>query len=131
MLQISELFEIPTICQKLFLRGTELEDNEATAESLDILAHDVLELHQITEEIDIDGVSDSETGRRKPRDEGRGFSGTVLGGAGWTTDSSMSSSRAGSPDAIMLVDEKSCKACTFRNTSDAVFCAICDTVFEQ
>lgn len=129
-MQISELFEIPTICQKLFLRGTELDDNEATAESLDILAHDVLELHQITEEIDVDGMSDSETGCKKPRDEGRGFSGTVLGGGGWTTDSSMPSSRAASPDATMLVDEKSCKACTFSNTLDAVSCAICDTNFE-
>ncbi|KAJ3544080.1 hypothetical protein NMY22_g2917 [Coprinellus aureogranulatus] len=128
--QISELFEIPTICQKLFLHGTELEDNEATAKSLDLLANDVLELRQMTEEIDVDGLSDSETGRNKPRDEGRGFNGTVLGGGGWTTDSSMPSSRATSPDHAMHIDEKACQACTFANASHAVSCVICDTILE-
>jgi ubiquitin carboxyl-terminal hydrolase 48 len=127
--QISEAYEIPTICQKLFLHGAELNDNEATAESLDLLAHDVLELHHVTEEIDVDGISDSEADRKKPRDEGRGFNGTVLGGAGWTTDSSMPSSPAATPDQITLVDSKPCNACTFSNSADALSCEICDTIF--
>ncbi|KAF5315656.1 hypothetical protein D9611_004911 [Ephemerocybe angulata] len=134
-IMISELFEIPTICQKLVLHGTELEDNEATAESLDILANDVLELHQITEEIDIDASDTEEPRRSKPREEGQGFNGTVLGwrggGGGIPTDSSMPSSRTASPDPMLMVVEKPCKACTFANASDAYSCAICDTIFEE
>ena len=143
--QISKLFDIPTICQKLSLHGAELLDNEATAESLDILADDVLELQQITEEIDIDsdGAEESRS-RSKPREEGQGFNGTVLGGRGVRagssmvmTDRSLPSSRADTPADIMMSEPgggmeegKPCKVCTYSNKPDVFACEICDTIFE-
>lgn len=130
-IQISKLFDIPTICQKLTLHGTELNDNEATAESLDMLADDVVELQQITEEIDIDSDAESRS-RSKPREEGRGFNGTVLGG-GMMTDHSLPSSRADTPDVMMseaAEEGKACRVCTYCNKRDVLACEICDTIFE-
>jgi ubiquitin carboxyl-terminal hydrolase 48 len=144
-IQISKLFDIPTICQKLTLHGTELLDNEATAESLDILADDVLELQQITEEIDIDsdGAEETRRSRSKPREEGQGFNGTVLGGQGsmlTLTDYSLPSSRADTPADILISEpgggvavaeeEKSCRVCTYSNKPNVSACEICDTIFE-
>lgn len=127
-LQISELFDIPTICQKLTLHGAELQDNEATAESLQLLANDIIELQQITEEIDIDNMSDSGSTRSRPRTQERGFNGTLLGGASGLTDVSVPSSRAASVDAMAV--EKACKVCTYANDPSSVACEICDTVLE-
>lgn len=113
--QLQDEWNIPTICQRLFYHDQELKDNTATVESLQIYANDVLDLQEENEVIDID----SDTEERKPRDEGRGFGGTLLGGTPDRIGVSTPPSRV----------EKPCSACTFSNDPDAVNCTICDTAF--
>jgi hypothetical protein len=106
---------IPTICQKLSHQGRELEDNSATVGSLQIYANDVLDLQEENEVIEIDPDADE----TKPKDEGRGFGGTLLGGIPYQVYTP--------PKRV----EKSCSACTFSNDPDAISCMICDTSFIQ
>ncbi|GLB34824.1 putative cysteine proteinase [Lyophyllum shimeji] len=75
---VQEQLSIPTICQRLFHHGKELTDNAATVEDLQILAHDILDLQQENEVHELGTDSDEE---RRPREEERGFGGTVLGGS--------------------------------------------------
>ncbi|TFK30135.1 cysteine proteinase [Coprinopsis marcescibilis] len=125
-IEISDLFDIPTICQRLLFDDKELADNKSTVEELGIPAHETIYLEQINEAMEID--SDTEpTPRRKPREEGQGFSGTILGGS--FTDSSRASSRADTPSSLPPA-EKACGACTFVNPVDAVSCEMCETAFE-
>ncbi|KAG5354039.1 hypothetical protein C0989_009736 [Termitomyces sp. Mn162] len=74
---VQEELDIPTICQRIFHHGKELNDNAATMESLEIFADDILDLRRENEAVELD--SDSEV---EPRDEGRGFDGTLLGSSG-------------------------------------------------
>ena len=115
----------------MFYRGLELEDNAVTAASLGILADDVLDLR---EEVEDDGtMSDSDTThtKKKRREEGRGFGGTLLIG------SSQPGSRSSTEATEMEVDHevahpdatKSCSACTYANLLEATTCDICDTLF--
>ncbi|EAU88811.1 hypothetical protein CC1G_01184 [Coprinopsis cinerea okayama7 len=127
-IQISEIFDIPTICQRLFFQGKELADNESTVHDLAIPANDTVFLEQITEAMEIDSDDDSTT-RRRVREEGQGFNGTILGGGSFT-DSSRASSRAETPTSVLVSSVKSCKACTFDNALGALACEICTTVFE-
>ncbi|KAJ3545017.1 hypothetical protein NM688_g5677 [Phlebia brevispora] len=76
-IKIHAQFDIPTIYQRLYYQGHELEDNTATISSLNILANDVVELREDSEDIDLLG-SDTEGGTRQT-DEGQGFGGTLLG----------------------------------------------------
>jgi hypothetical protein len=111
----------------LFYRGRELADNADTAVSLGILADDLLDLREENE--DERNLTDSETsqGKKKRREEGRGFGGTLLGG------SSQPSSRSSVEPMGMEIDNevgiptKSCSACTFVNLSDGFACEICNT----
>jgi hypothetical protein len=116
----------------LFYQGLELEDNAVTAESLGILADDVLDLR---EEAEDDGtLTDSDTThtKKKRREEGRGFGGTLLIG------SSQLGSRSSTESTEMEVDHepahhdgitKSCSACTYVNLAGASACDICGTLF--
>ncbi|KAH6918351.1 hypothetical protein BKA70DRAFT_13800 [Coprinopsis sp. MPI-PUGE-AT-0042] len=122
--EISAEFEIPTICQKLFFKDEELIDNEATIESLAIAANDTLYLEQISEALEVDSDSEQPAKRRR-REEGQGFNGTILGG--FSTDSSQPSSRANTPGSLMA--EKPCKSCTFSNPAHAQSCEMCENDF--
>jgi hypothetical protein len=124
MLQIANEFEIPTICQKLFFKNEELVDNEATVESLAIAANDTLYLEQIAETLEDDSESEQPAKRRR-KEEGQGFNGTILGG--FSTDSSQPSSRGNTPGSLMA--EKPCKQCTFSNPVNAQSCEICENDF--
>ncbi|KAF5380840.1 hypothetical protein D9615_004069 [Tricholomella constricta] len=118
---IQEELNIPTICQRLFHHEKELEDNAATVESLAIFAHDILDLKQESEVLELD--DDSDTKEKRPRVEERGFGGTLLGGSRGVYRI------PSSPTAASDGKEKSCSACTFSNDADALSCTICDTLF--
>jgi hypothetical protein len=135
-LQIQEILDIPTICQRLFHNGKELLDNEPTLGELGVLAHDVLELREVREDEELLNASDNETSqssrRKAQRDEGRGFGGTLLGGGGGNvTESTLADSaseRYASP--FDLEDNyKACNVCTLRNSLMAAVCAACETPF--
>ena len=115
----------------MFYRGLELEDNAVTAESLGILADDVLDLREEAE--DNGTLTDSDTThiKKKRREEGRGFGGTLLIG------SSQPGSRSSTEATEMEVEHepahhgitKSCSACTYVNLAEASACDICGTLF--
>ncbi|KAI0032221.1 cysteine proteinase [Vararia minispora EC-137] len=131
-LQIFSELQIPTICQRLFRAGEELLDNSISLGTLGVLAHDVLELREESEDQDLlDVTSDGENGRRE---EGRGFGGTLLGGdflpsESGTLTSSRSASERGSSPPEDSGGFKQCGACTLRNPLNAVACSVCDTPF--
>ncbi|KAF8969843.1 hypothetical protein BDZ97DRAFT_1956803 [Flammula alnicola] len=123
----NEEFSIPTICQRLFYQGQELDDNAATVGSLQLLANDVVYLRE-AEEIHEIHDSDSEEGplSKRRREEGLGFGGTLLG----NVDSSWSSSPEPPPSSSLPIAEKPCLACTFSNAPQALSCEMCDTLFK-
>jgi len=86
---------------------------------LQFLAGDILDLQEANEVIEIDSDPDDPPARKKRREEGQGFHGTLLSG--------MPSSREDTPILIPL--GKVCSACTFSNAIDALSCTVCDTVF--
>lgn len=99
-----------------------------TAASLGILADDVLDLREEAE--DSGTMTDSDTAhlKKKRREEGRGFGGTLLIG------SSQPDSRSSTAATDMEVDSetditKSCSACTYANCLEATACDICSTPF--
>ena len=109
-----EELNIPTICQRLFYRGHELEDNSATVTSLGLLANDTLELREESESQASGSDSDEIRGKKRQREEERGFGGTLL------------SQLPNAPTAISInLNERSCSACTFSNLPDASFCTVC------
>ncbi|KAK7020447.1 hypothetical protein R3P38DRAFT_2969526 [Favolaschia claudopus] len=120
--QLQKDLDIPTICQRLFYGKQELDDNAATVESLQILAHSVIDLR---EENEVHEISDSEEPPKKKgkrREEGGGFGGTVLG---------RSEHRSSSPPKAATVappTEKACGACTFVNPVDELTCNVCQEV---
>jgi hypothetical protein len=120
--QLQDKLNIPTIYQRLFHQGRELTDNAATAASLDIYANDVLDVRQESEIVE----SDSDSAETGPRDEGRGFGGTLLAGG---SDRPSSGTDKGTPPPPAGRGEKFCIACTFSNESDAVSCTMCETLF--
>ncbi|RDB21476.1 Ubiquitin carboxyl-terminal hydrolase 48 [Hypsizygus marmoreus] len=119
-IMVQDELSIPTICQRLFYQGNELDDNEATVASLNIFANDVLDLKRENEVVEID----TDTEDQRPRDEGRGFGGTLLGGGFLDRFSSSP------PPSSETPGQKPCPACTFSNEEDAVNCTICDTLFK-
>ncbi|CAA7271556.1 unnamed protein product [Cyclocybe aegerita] len=119
---INEEFSIPTICQRLFYKEKELEDNSATVEELGLFANDILDLREVVE---INSDSDETPANKRRREEGPGFGGTLLGNA----DSCWSSSPEQTPAPHFSNQEKACRACTFSNTFDALSCQMCDTNF--
>lgn len=115
-----EEFSLPTICQRLFLRGQELEDNSATVESLQILANETVDLRVAEQMVDLTSDND-EPQTRKKKKEGNGFSGTLLGNA----DAPWSSS----PEQTPYRTEKECPKCTFSNPSEVLSCQVCNEHF--
>ncbi|KAJ7775067.1 hypothetical protein B0H16DRAFT_1672615 [Mycena metata] len=118
--EIQKELNIPTICQRLFYGNDELDDNTATVASLRIFANSIIDLK---EENEVHEISDSEEvpKRKKRRDEGGGFGGTVLG-----------RTEAGSPPTPvepLPPTEKPCRACTFSNPIGSFACDLCNTPF--
>lgn len=66
--------------------------------------------------------SDSDSNETGPREEGRGFGGTLLAGG---------ADRPSSNPTLPLPagNEKPCAVCTFSNESDAFSCSMCETLF--
>lgn len=117
--QIQSILKIPTICQRLFYKDQELEDNLTTVESLGILMNDILHLR----EEDEDG---SDGGPRKRRVEEKGFGGTLLGmssyHAGLSYDTGTSSEGEPSHEAV-----RTCQNCTFNNPPEHLVCEVCQS----
>lgn len=124
-LKVEEVFSLPTICQRLFYRGQELDDNSVTVESLKIFANDIIYVREVEESIHITSDSEVPPPRKQRRKEKPGFSGTLLGNA----DVPWCSSLAPTPTPPVEQRDKTCSACTYSNTYDALHCQICDTVF--
>ncbi|KAI0064483.1 cysteine proteinase [Artomyces pyxidatus] len=126
-LMLQDELDIPTICQRLFYQGSELQDNRATVASLDILVDDVLDFREAKENADLLDESDADAAPRRREADGGGFGGTLLGGE-LTSDSMLDdttlSERTSSPPADAA---RACPACTYQNAASASACEICDT----
>ncbi|KAF8557305.1 cysteine proteinase [Imleria badia] len=121
--QLHESLKIPTICQRLFYKGQELQDNTVTVESLGILMNDTLDLREETE--NEESLSHSPEGRAsKRRKEEKGFGGTLLAAsasyASLSADTGTSSEGEGHESTT-----KTCPACTFHNSLDSLLCGMC------
>ncbi|KAF7294772.1 hypothetical protein MIND_01014800 [Mycena indigotica] len=119
---VQKELKIPTICQRLFYRDEELSDNSATAASINVLAHSILQLKQ---ENEVYEISDSEEAPKKKRktEEAAGFGGTLLGRTNATRSSSP-------PDEQLAPAVKICRICTLENGTDLLACDACETPFD-
>ncbi|KAL1710109.1 hypothetical protein EV121DRAFT_252295 [Schizophyllum commune] len=115
-IMIQSELSIPTICQRLFYQGRELDDNKATMESLGIFANDTIDLREEQEKDSFSDTEDGERAAKRQRSEERGFGGTLLGA------SVIPSSELPTPPP----DMKSCPHCTFFNAREAEVCETCD-----
>ncbi|KAI0086174.1 cysteine proteinase [Irpex rosettiformis] len=129
---IQDQMDIPTISQRLYYQGLELDDNEATIDSLGVLAGDSMDLREQAEDADLlDSNSESESRQRKRRrEEGQGFEGTLLGNGGHMS-SGHSSQHEDDPEPGEFESGPRCPACTFQNTHETLACAMCDTMFHS
>ncbi|KAK7054721.1 hypothetical protein VNI00_003184 [Paramarasmius palmivorus] len=75
-IMLQDILNIPTICQRLFYREQELQDSSMTVGSLNLFANDILEFQEQNE---VHELSDTDEDVNRPQDEGRAFSGTLLG----------------------------------------------------
>ena len=126
--QIQAELDIPTISQRLYYHGNELEDNAMTLGSLGVLSNDTMDLKEESEDIDLLG-SGSEAEPSTRRDEERGFGGTLLG-----YSSSSSPSHTPSQHADELPGNNgalSCPACTYDNAPGSSACAMCETLLDR
>jgi len=124
--KVNAEFSIPTIYQRLYHNDKELVDNAVTVESLKIFSGDTIDLQEEDEGSFSD--SDDDGPRKKQRNEGTGFGGTLLG------HSSLPASSEGEPDPPSTEDEatKKCRQCTLHNSLDADVCEACEgTDFDQ
>ncbi|THH17534.1 hypothetical protein EW146_g3292 [Bondarzewia mesenterica] len=123
-LLIQEQLNIPTICQRLFLRGKELDDNQASVADLGMLENDIIDMRQENEDVDLLEDSDVDQPKAKRRAEGRAFGGTLLGGmhSSSSLEDTMSE-RTPTPQDFVIA----CPACTLQNPATASICQICDT----
>ncbi|KAG6376492.1 hypothetical protein JVT61DRAFT_2485 [Boletus reticuloceps] len=120
--QLHELLKIPTICQRLFYKGQELQDNATTVESLGVLMNDTLDLREEVE--NEENFSNSPNGRAsKRRKEEKGFGGTLL--AASASYASLSADTGTSSEGEGHESTKPCPACTFYNPLDKHFCEMC------
>jgi hypothetical protein len=124
--QLQDELNIPTICQRLFYHGQELDDSSASVGSIGILANDILDLREESEDNDhLNSDTDVSHVKKKRRQEERGFSGTLLGGS----KSDEGHDDGGGLSTTDPTDEKICSACTFANPPDVTSCGVCDTSF--
>ncbi|KAH7889396.1 hypothetical protein F5I97DRAFT_1801122 [Phlebopus sp. FC_14] len=114
---LSESMKIPTICQRLFYRDQELDDNKVTVEALGILMNDTLDLREEAEDDD-SYTTNTDSRATKRRKEEKGFGGTLL--AASASYASLSGSEGESPEMI-----KTCRACTFDNPPENLACEMC------
>jgi len=138
-MELQDAFNVPTICQRLYLKGVELTDSSETVGFLAILAHDTLDLRVEKEGVldsDAEETTEQHPRRRRqqqPRDEGRAFGGTVLSGGGVRKASVPASDgdRESSPDAVVV--PRHCPVCTFINPDDhtTATCAMCGSPLDS
>lgn len=124
--QIQEELDIPTISQRLYYQGKELNDNAKTLSSLGVLSNDVMDLREESEDVDLLGsTSDSSPPKRE---EGNGFGGTLLGSSRPASSAAHSSSQH-EDEPELGQTSRSCPVCTYDNAPDASACAMCETSF--
>ncbi|KAK0210866.1 hypothetical protein DFS33DRAFT_1252154 [Desarmillaria ectypa] len=123
---LQKIFNISPIYQRIFYLGQELEDNMATAATLNIFANDILELREQNEVHELSSDDDEIPSKRPRREEGSGFGGTLLGGS---NNVSTSREQSETPPKSSGVEQKPCGTCTLLNDSDALTCTMCDTPF--
>jgi hypothetical protein len=129
--QLQDKLQIPTIYQRLYLKGEELEDSSATVENLAILANDVLALREETEGNATGSDTDTTHAKKKRKQEERGFGGTLLGGKLQEESRRLICDQATPPEVTMLPStcRKFCGACTFENALEVSTCDMCSTPF--
>ncbi|KAI6138857.1 hypothetical protein EDD17DRAFT_1782678 [Pisolithus thermaeus] len=116
-IMIQDVLKIPMICQRLFYKNEELEDNTTTVESLGILMNDTLDLREEGEEGESDG------GPRKRRAEEKGFGGTLLATSSFTGLSwDAGTSSEGEP---LHEATRACPTCTYDNPPENDMCDVC------
>ncbi|KAF8077825.1 hypothetical protein FPV67DRAFT_1557276 [Lyophyllum atratum] len=93
-----------------------------TVKEIKVMVQEELNIPTICQRLSMTVNSDSDE-EMQPRDEERGFGGTLLGGSGYVDR------LPSSPPPASSVGKKSCSACTFANDGDANTCTICDTLF--
>lgn len=126
-LQLQKAFNVPTVSQRLFYRGKELEDSSETVERLQIMERETLYLKEIEEDaIVLDSDGDEVSKPAKKRDEGNAFRGTLLSGSfpirsSTTPDDSESQRNSDSAPTV-----KTCLTCTYDNELDSTECLMCD-----
>ncbi|TDL21582.1 cysteine proteinase [Rickenella mellea] len=124
--------DVPTISQRLFYHGRELEGNTTTVADAEILANDVLYLKAIEEDDELLLTSDNDELRsRKKRNEGRAFGGTLLGGgtadpSPMEVDVAVDDTASETPSEHPTVTMRTCTTCTFENLPGALNCEMCD-----
>ncbi|KAI0079874.1 cysteine proteinase [Panus rudis PR-1116 ss-1] len=120
--KVQEEVDIPTIYQRLFYNGQEIEDNSVSLASLGVMANDTLYLREESEDVDLLD-DDGNNVATNDGDEGRGFGGTLLGGA-----------IGGAPENVgegLTPGHISCPACTYSNPSEVASCEMCETPLKE
>lgn len=127
--QVNKAFKIPTISQRLYYNGVELDDNSKTIAELKILNKDVLYLKEIDEDtIVLDSDTEEDAGKkRNKRVEGDAFKGTLLSGGSSPPPADDLANDDANNDSSSR--QKACPACTLLNPLDAVYCEVCDFTF--
>ena len=119
---------MPTICQRLFFRGQELQENEVTVEELRMFANEILDLREANEVHELDSDVDKQPVKKRKRETERGFGGTLLS-VGTDERCHSSDSCEDIHDPLQVLSEKVCTVCTLLNAHDAIVCQVCDTPF--
>ncbi|KAL5489782.1 hypothetical protein ACEPAI_4614 [Sanghuangporus weigelae] len=124
---INKAFKVPTISQRLYYNGVELDDNSKTIAELKILNKDILYLREIDEDmIVLDSDTDDEAGKRpKKRVEGDAFKGTLLSGGSSPPRDDDTPNVDASLELPAL--QKQCSICTLYNLHDAKRCEACES----
>jgi len=104
-----------------------LDDNNVTVGELQILAHDVLDLKEFKETINVDTDSDEEPSSKRRREEGPAFGGTLLLGS---FDHRTSSPEVPPSSQITTFPEKVCSKCTYVNSSEQTACDMCESALD-
>ena len=116
--------DIPTIYQRLYFLGKEIEDNATEIVSLGVMANDTLYLREEAEDVDMLDTDSEDPLPKSRADEGRGFGGTLLSSSA-SIGSANNNTTQPKFEPKRLV--RTCSACTFNNASDADVCEICET----